>query len=158
MLAKKTELLLLKDLVKRHRLNSKRLLNSNWDGGYIHFREAELLAENIIDNLKSIEGVYDASVTSDARRKIEVIKPLEILVATESKAKIIQFVAKNEEFVLDKKNSGPLSLKFTFKPLKAEVNLIFTTKDQFINELFKTTAHPKHLNIELEKGGPSIIF
>jgi DNA polymerase (family 10) len=121
--------------------------------GYIHFREAELLAENIIDNLKSIEGVYDASVTSDARRKIEVIKPLEILVATESKAKIIQFVAKNEEFVLDKKNSGPLSLKFTFKPLKAEVNLIFTTKDQFINELFKTTAHPKHLNIELEKGG-----
>lgn len=120
--------------------------------GYIHYREALQLAESIIDELKTIEGLTDVSLTSDARRKMEVIKPLEILVATENKAKIIQFVAKNEEFILDKKNSGPLSLKFTYKPLKAEVNLIFTKKEHFVNDLFKTTAHPKHLNVELEKG------
>lgn len=120
--------------------------------GYIHFREAEKLAEKLILDLKSIDGVNEVSITSDVRRKMEVIKPVEILVAAENKAKIIQYVAKNDAFELDKKNSGPLSLKFTFKPLKAEVNIIFTSKDQFINELFKTTAHPNHLNAELEKG------
>ena len=120
--------------------------------GYIHFREAEKLAEKLILDLKSIDGVNEVSITSDVRRKMEVIKPVEILVAAENKAKIIQYVAKNDAFDLDKKNSGPLSLKFTFKPLKAEVNIIFTSKDQFINELFKTTAHPNHLNAELEKG------
>ncbi|MGM0579623.1 MAG: DNA polymerase/3'-5' exonuclease PolX [Bacteroidota bacterium] len=120
--------------------------------GYIHYREAEQLAEKIIEDLKSIEGVNEVSLTSDARRKMEVIKPLELLVVAENKAKIIQYVAKNDEFVLDKKNSGPLSLKFTFKALKAEVNIIFTSKDQFVNDLFKTTAHPKHLSAELEKG------
>lgn len=120
--------------------------------GYIHYREAEKLADKIIEDLKSIEGVNKVSSTSDTRRKMEVIKPLEILVAADNKAKIIQYVAKNDEFVLDKKNSGPLSLKFTLKTLKAEVNIIFTSKDQFVNDLFKTTAHPKHLNAELEKG------
>ena len=120
--------------------------------GFIHYREAEKLAEKIIDELKSLEGVKEVSITADARRKVEVIKPLEILVATENKAKVIQYVAKNDEFDLDKKNSGPLTLKFRYKPLKAEVNIIFTSKDQYINDLFKTTAHPKHLNAELEKG------
>ncbi len=120
--------------------------------GYIHFREAEKLAEKLILDLKSIDGVNEVSITSDVRRKMEAIKPVEILVAAENKAKIIQYVAKNDAFELDKKNSGPLSLKFTFKPLKAEVNIIFTSKDQFVNELFKTTAHPNHLNAELEKG------
>jgi len=120
--------------------------------GYIHFREATQLAEKVMQDLSSLEGVNKVSVTSDTRRKMEVIKPLEILVATDNKAKIIQYVSKNEDYVLDKKNSGPLSLKFTYKPLKAEVNLIFTNKEQFINDLFKTTAHPKHLNAELKKG------
>lgn len=120
--------------------------------GYIHYREAEKLAEIIIEELKALEGVQDVSVTADARRKMEVIKPLELLVATENKAKIIQFVAKQEEFELDKKNSGPLSLKFLYKPLKAEIKLIFTNKDHFVNDLFKSTAHPKHLNFELEDG------
>lgn len=120
--------------------------------GYIHYREAEQLGEKISTDLKSIEGVKDVSVTSDARRKMEVIKPLEILVAADNKAKVIQYVSKNNEFDLDKKNSGPLSLKFTYKPLKAEISLIFTSKEQFINDLFKTTAHPKHLNAKLKKG------
>jgi DNA polymerase (family 10) len=120
--------------------------------GYIHYREAEKLTEKIIEELKALEGVQEVSVTADARRKMEVIKPLELLVATENKAKVIQFVAKQEEFELDKKNSGPLSLKFLYKPLKAEVKLIFTNKDHFVNDLFKSTAHPKHLNFELEDG------
>lgn len=119
--------------------------------GYIHFREAEKLGRKIISELKSLDGVYEASLTSESRRKMEVIKPLEILVAAENKAKIIQYVAKNGDFEIDKKNSGPLSLKFTYKPLKAEINLIFTTNKLFVNDLFKTTAHPKHLNAELEK-------
>jgi DNA polymerase (family 10) len=118
--------------------------------GYIHYREAETLAQYIIEELKSIDGVYDVSVTSETRRKVEVIKPLEILVAIENKAKIIQYVMKNEAFLLDKKNSGPVSLKFLYIPLKAEIHLIFTSKDQFVNDLFKTTAHPKHLNAEFE--------
>jgi DNA polymerase (family 10) len=120
--------------------------------GYIHYREAIQLAEKIIYDLKLIEGVNEVLVTADTRRKMEVIKPLELLISTENKAKVIQFVAKHEEFELDKKNSGPLSLKFHFKPLKAEIKLNFTTKDQFVNDLFKTTAHPKHLNFELEGG------
>ena len=120
--------------------------------GFIHYREAEKLAEKITEEIKSLDGVKEVSVTSDTRRKMEVIKPLEILVVADNKAKVIQYVAKNAEFDLDRKNSGPLSLKFIYKSLKAEINLIFTSKDQFINDLFKTTAHPKHLNTELEKG------
>ena len=120
--------------------------------GYIHFREAKKLSEKIIEDLKTIEGVTKVSVTSATRRKMEVIKPLEILIAAENKAKIIQYITKNEEYVLDKKNSGPLSLKFTYKPLKAEVNFVFTAKDQFINDLFKTTSHPNHLNASLANG------
>lgn len=121
--------------------------------GFIHFREAELLAGKLIEELKSIDGVQNISVTSDVRRKMEVIKPLELLVVAESKAKIIQYIAKGKGFVLDKKNSGPLSLKFVYQPLKAEVNIIFSTKEQFFNDLFRTTAHPKHFNAELENSG-----
>tara|TARA_R110002012_G_scaffold109617_2_gene253655 strand:+ start:5604 stop:7316 length:1713 start_codon:yes stop_codon:yes gene_type:complete len=123
----------------------------NWRG-YVHYREAIQLAEKIIEDLVKIEGVIELSITSDLRRKMEVIKPLELLIATENKAKLVQFVAKNENYELDKKNSGPLSLRFKFKPLKAEIKLIFTSKNQFTNELFKTTANPKHLNFELEDG------
>ncbi|BDD14750.1 DNA polymerase/3'-5' exonuclease PolX [Marivirga tractuosa] len=119
--------------------------------GFIHYREAEKLADKIIKDLRSIDGVNKVSITSDTRRKLEVIKPVEILVATENKAKIIQYISKNEGFVLDKKNSGPLSLKFNYKALKAEINIIFTSTEQFVNELFKTTAHPNHLNAELRK-------
>ncbi|WP_375578112.1 helix-hairpin-helix domain-containing protein [Marivirga tractuosa] len=73
--------------------------------GYIHYREAEKLAEKIIEELKALDGIQEVSVTSDVRRKMEVIKPLEILVAADNKAKIIQYIAKNDEFDLDKKNS-----------------------------------------------------
>jgi DNA polymerase (family 10) len=122
----------------------------NWRG-YLHYREAIKLSEKIVEDLKSVQGVEKVSVTSDARRKMEVIKPLEILIATKNKAKIIQYVAKNDDFELDKKNSGPLSLKFIVKPLKAEISFIFTSDKQFVNDLFKTTAHPKHLNYEFEE-------
>lgn len=120
--------------------------------GYLHYREAEHLAEVLIEDLKSLEGVHDVSLTSNARRKVEVIKPLEVLLATDKKAKIIQYVAKNEVFELDKKNSGPLNLKFLHKGLKAEISIIFTSPEHFVNDLFKTTAHPKHLNHPLEGG------
>ncbi|SMG17472.1 DNA polymerase (family 10) [Marivirga sericea] len=120
--------------------------------GYIHYREALQVAQNLIESLKGLDGVAEASVTSDLRRKMEVIKPLEILVVAEQKAKIIQFISKGEDFELDKKNSGPLSIKFTYKPAKAEVNLIFTSQEHFVNDLFRTTAHPKHLNAELGNG------
>jgi len=120
--------------------------------GYIHYRDALHLAENIIKDLKALDVVNEVSVTGDLRRKMEVIKSLEILVAVEHKAKIIQYVAKSAAYELDKKNSGPKSLKFSYLPLNVEIKLIFTSKKQYINDLFKTSAHPKHLNTEFKTG------
>ncbi|WKK80117.2 DNA polymerase/3'-5' exonuclease PolX [Marivirga arenosa] len=117
--------------------------------GYLHFREAEKLAAEIIKELKEIEGVKKISITGDLRRKIEVINTTELLVAAENKAKVIQYIIKADSLELDKKNSGPMSLKFIHSALNASYKIIFTTEEDFVNELFKTTANLQHLSLEL---------
>jgi DNA polymerase (family 10) len=120
--------------------------------GYLHFREAEKLAEEVIQQLEELDGLKKASITGDLRRKLEVINTIEVLVATDNKAKVIQYVMKSNSLELDKKNSGPMSLKFSYVAINASFKITFTTEEAFMNDLFKTTANPKHLDNELKDG------
>ncbi len=67
-------------------------------------------------------------VPGAVRRKMEVIKPIELLVGAKEKSKIKSSLEKSANYEVNEKLSGPYKLKLTEKETKAEIDIYFTPK------------------------------
>jgi DNA polymerase (family 10) len=120
--------------------------------GFVHYREAEKIAEALIEHLQELTDKNFVSTTGAVRRKMEVIKPIELLVGAKEKSKIKSSLEKSANYEVNEKLSGPYKLKLTEKETKAEIDIYFTPEENFANELYRTTANPQHLVHQTDKG------
>lgn len=117
--------------------------------GFLHYREANQIAQLLMEDLKSEMTDIKISETGDLRRKMEVIKPIEILVGTKEASKLRAYFQASETLKFQEKISGPRNIKAIHLPSQGEVSILLCQPDQFTNELFKTTATPQHLSEKL---------
>ncbi len=117
--------------------------------GFLHFREAEHIATQLITELKLQIEDLKISETGDLRRKVEVIKPIEILVGVKRASEIREFFQASGIFQFQEKISGPKNIKAIHIPTQGEISVLICSPEQFMNELFKTTATPQHLSEKL---------
>ena len=118
--------------------------------GYLYFRDAEILANSILNDFQQLSGLSQASVTGELRRKMEIIKPFELIVATSNKLELINYFRKGEGYIFNPKESGPFAIKVYHQASKVDILIYLATAENYINELFRTTAHPKHLAYQVE--------
>lgn len=117
--------------------------------GFLHYREANQIAQLLVEDLKSKIADIQISETGDLRRKMEVIKPMEILVGTKEAFKVREFFQQSEALQFQEKISGPKNIKAIHLPSQGEISVLLCQPDQFTNELFRTTATPQHLSEKL---------
>ncbi len=119
---------------------------------YLHYREAEKLGNLLVEDMKNLVGEKNVSLTGEIRRKIEVIKPIDILVATNEASKLRDYLRQSDVLEFHEKISGPRNLRASHIATKAEISIHICKPEQFTTELFRTTAHPKHLAFPLDEG------
>ncbi|WP_188465892.1 DNA polymerase/3'-5' exonuclease PolX [Marivirga lumbricoides] len=117
---------------------------------YLHYREAEKLGKILVEDIQGLSDNIKVSLTGEVRRKMEVIKPVELLVATTEVAKLRDYLRDAEELEFLEKQSGPRNLKAIHLSSGAEISIHLCKPEQFVNELFRTTASPLHLSYALE--------
>ncbi|MBK6265394.1 DNA polymerase/3'-5' exonuclease PolX [Marivirga sp. S37H4] len=120
---------------------------------FLHFREAEKLGNMLVEDLKSLVGVENVSLTAELRRKMEVIKPIEILVATNDASQLRDYLRNSEMLDFYEKMSGPRNLRASHLTTMGEISIHICKPEQFFNELFRTTASPQHLAHPLDGAG-----
>lgn len=120
--------------------------------GFLHYREAEQLGNDIIKLLSTAVGDNPISFTGNLRRKMEVIKPLELLTVSATKTNITDVFTDSPEFEINHKDSGPFRLALKHIESKSPVVIYFTANNNFHIELYRTTANPQHLTYQIEQG------
>ncbi len=121
--------------------------------GFLHYREAEKLGNELMDFVSKLAKPEYLSFTGALRRKMEVMKSVEILAGSSNKKQIIEAFEQSESYTVNQKMSSPFALRFnpTAYPA-AEVVIYFCAEADFVNELYKTTANPQHLRYITETG------
>lgn len=120
--------------------------------GLLHFREAEALGKEIVNLLRNNNEEDIIGITGELRRKLEIISTLEVLVATAEKAKVIKCFKQAQDFEINPKLSGPLKLSLRHKKLHLSIDVLFCKPNEYTNELYRTSASPKHLAHILPSG------
>lgn len=118
--------------------------------GKIYYAEAEVIGNQIIEEISRQFPEAQLSFVGKLRRKWEVINNLEILV-DQPLPKIKESLSKIEFLEQNIKKSGPFSWKGTTntKPV-VEVTIYPTSSQKFTRDLLLKTGAPEHLNSEIE--------
>ncbi|MBC7382486.1 MAG: PHP domain-containing protein [Bacteroidia bacterium] len=114
-----------------------------------HYARALPAAHNLISQLQKIEGINNASLTGEIRRKMEVLERIDILLSSNDVQLVQQKLKAANLMVEPKENGSGMSGKFEGYPVM--INIV-QDKD-FVSELFKQTGSLTHVNKVLFKVG-----
>lgn len=117
----------------------------------LHFSEAEKLANEVMESLKSALPDQQIEATGELRRQMEVIEAIELLVASEDFDATEELLEANEDFTQNLKASGPVTWRGKYKESNVPVVLSFCQPGDFINAQFLNTGSVAHLNIPVKE-------
>lgn len=106
------------------------MANSNW----FHYARVEELAINILDDLNDAEGITQASMTGQIRRKAEVVDSLDFVIDAFDYSAIIHKWDLHEE---DDRLTGTIN--------NVPIHIYIASGTDFTKVLFKTTATEDHI-------------
>ncbi len=110
------------------------------------YAEAEVLADALLRFVKKVYPESKISFTGEMRRRLEVISVVEILVGNPDCGPFLKILEKNDAFVIDRKASGPYSLRGAFKENNLNWHVRFTLPEKFAKKLILTTGAADHLS------------
>lgn len=115
----------------------------------LHFADAEIIANEIIELLVNLKQVERAGVTGEMRRKLEVADSIEILVASNDFDALEDELNSNEVFTQLLEQSGPVVWRGLYKEHKILVEFILCKPDDFAREQFLKTGSQLHITIPI---------
>lgn len=112
----------------------------------LHFSEAEILAAEILEDLKSLLPKVKAHEIGGLRRKLETIDNIEILLGVNGVDQVENLINKSENYNQDIKSSGPIIWRGWYKEHKIPVCITFCPIDKYVSSLFIYSGSVKHIN------------
>jgi DNA polymerase (family X) len=119
------------------------ILYAQSNTGKLRMEKGEELAQILFDELeKQFEQV---EIVGDVRRKNEVVESIQLVVGsdniTEAQQKInsLSFLKQNE------KSSSPFAWRGCFQEKEIPLEILITTPQQFVNQVFIYSSSPQHL-------------
>ena len=123
--------------------------------GKLHYATAALLAEDLIQKIKSEFTDTQISFTGKLRRKWDVIDKLELLIGSTDFIGLNKILSQNDDIKFEPKLSGPSTWRGRLiGDYKIEVNVYLATLEQFFNQLIITTGSGSH--IAYDQSGESL--
>ncbi|WOK07015.1 helix-hairpin-helix domain-containing protein [Imperialibacter roseus] len=121
--------------------------------GKLHFSEAEMAANQLIEALKKELGEkVPMSFVGPLRRLLEVIDTLELLVGSLNSDVIIKAIEKSGLGEVSLQQSGPYSIRGHVNEPYITFHIRLCEEKQFTEKLLLYTAAPLHLNQTLAEG------
>jgi DNA polymerase (family 10) len=120
--------------------------------GLIHYKDAHLQGLNFEHQVREKFNNPLISRVGEFRRKIEVIKSLQYLWATEHIDPVIEFLNVQSNLKYNNKSSGPLKWVGEIIDSSVKLDIRFCSPEEFGSKLSYYTGSPKHLLITNEQG------
>lgn len=116
------------------------------------YAEAEALAQEMAQQLTSLDGVEALVPVGEFARKMEIIEQVEWLICTEKLDSVLGQLSENPEFEQHFKISSPFKWRGCWGSAAAKVILHFTTPQQMVKDKIVRTGSKAHLLYPMEGG------
>jgi DNA polymerase (family 10) len=114
--------------------------------GKMFYAEAEPLAFQLMDLIKTKQGKEKISFTGEMRRKTETIETVELILGEEETDSIYNLMKESGDYEISIQESGPFSLRGKFANTQLRWLIRFVKPDQYENKLMLFTGSGNHLS------------
>lgn len=118
----------------------------------LHFSEAEILAQEVLEELTELKTVEKAEITGGLRRQLEIADSLELLVATKDFDAFEQELNEQSKFEQHLDQSGPTVWRGLYADHQIMLELFLCEPEDFVREQFLKTGNQVHLTQEVANG------
>ncbi len=112
----------------------------------LHYATAETLANQLVNGLKEQFPNAMIEVSGGLRRKMEIINEVVLVIGTDDKLSISEYLAANKLLTHHPKKSGSFNWRGVITDGEVPFNIRFCTKEKFYNVLLQTTGSALHLS------------
>ncbi len=119
------------------------------------YADAEPYADLLISIIEKSLPESKVSITGEMRRRLEVVKSVDILVGSENTNDIRDLLSESDIIEINDKKSGPFSLQGKFINLNLNWHIRIVNPSNFYAKLMLSTGSGKHL-YNLEKDGKTL--
>lgn len=117
-----------------------------------HFSNAEKFCKQLLDLLSKEFHNARLSVTGQVRRKLEIVDEIGLVVGTNERSKVIDYLNTLNELESIKEVSGPNVWRGKIVDNGVKVVIFLSSMENYFNTLLRTSSSPLHLSKQLGNG------
>ncbi|GAC1601120.1 MAG: helix-hairpin-helix domain-containing protein [Hymenobacter sp.] len=123
--------------------------------GKLLYPQAEQLADDLSQRLRAALKTEQVAVAGEIRRRLETVEVVRLVAATSKPQQAHQLLNKLDGLTADPRRSGPFAWRGTATESGVQVEVLLTTVEDFVTELFLHSAAETHLVEALPGAGPA---
>ena len=126
--------------------------------GKLLYPQAEALADELAQQLRDGLKIEKVAAAGEVRRRLETVEVVRVIAATDKPAKAHELLNNMDGLAADPRRSGPFAWRGTATASGVQVEVLLTTAEDFVTELFLHSAAEEHLTEALpgaDGHGPS---
>jgi len=121
--------------------------------GKLLYPQAEQLAEDLARHLRETLKTGQVAVAGEIRRRLETVETVRLVVATDKPAQAHQLLNSMSGLTPDPRRSGPFAWRGTATESGVQVEVLLTSAEDFVTEVFLNSAAESHLTEPLASSG-----
>ena len=114
--------------------------------GKLLYPQAETLADDLAQHLRTALKTEQVAVAGEIRRRLETVETVRLVAATDQPARAHALLNTMDGLVADPRRSGPFAWRGTATASGVRVEVLLTTAEDFVTELFLNSAAEEHLS------------
>ncbi|MBD2767367.1 DNA polymerase/3'-5' exonuclease PolX [Hymenobacter sp. BT664] len=117
--------------------------------GKLLYPQAEALGEQLARLLREALKTDKVALAGEVRRRLEIVETVRVVAATDQPLKAHEVLNAQGGLTADPRRSGPFAWRGTATESGVQVEVLLTTAEDFVTELFLNSAAENHLTEDL---------
>lgn len=113
--------------------------------GKMLFNNAEVLAKYLLEKMRAVLPENKIELTGEMRRLMDVVNSVELIIDNPSSPIVEKVLQGDDQFIIDRKTSGPFSLRGTFTEADLKWHIRCSAPSKFHRNLMLSTGSGRHL-------------
>ena len=114
--------------------------------GKLLYPQAEQLADDLAQRLRDALKTEKVAVAGEIRRRLETVEVVRVVAATEQPLKAHELLNSLDGLAADPRRSGPFAWRGRATESGVQVEVLLTSPEDFVTELFLNSAAEEHLS------------
>ena len=117
--------------------------------GKLLYPQAEALGEALAEQLRERLDTDQVAVAGEVRRRLETVETVRVVAATDQPLRAHELLNAQPRLRADPRRSGPFAWRGTATESGVQVEVLLTSAENFVTELFLNSAAENHLTEDL---------